>query len=79
MTEQRGRAVVIGAGFAGLSAACSLAKDGWAVTVLEKNDKLGGRARTWEKDGFKFDMVRKLCHSIMPGAWCVWRRNHWCL
>lgn len=48
--------VVIGAGFAGLSAACVLAKAGHRVTILEKNDQPGGRARIWEKDGFKFDM-----------------------
>ncbi len=48
--------IVIGAGFAGLSAACVLAKAGFKVTVLEKNDQPGGRARVWEKDGFKFDM-----------------------
>ncbi|WP_419802673.1 phytoene desaturase family protein [Mucilaginibacter sp.] len=48
--------VVIGSGFAGLSAASVLAKDGYQVTVLEKNDQPGGRARVWEKDGFTFDM-----------------------
>src|ERR1700744_3513147 len=48
--------IIIGAGFAGLSAACFLAKEGFAVTVLEKNDQPGGRARVWEQDGFKFDM-----------------------
>lgn len=47
---------IIGAGFAGLSAAALLAKDGFDVTVLEKNEMAGGRARTWEKDGFIFDM-----------------------
>ncbi|MDX1932490.1 MAG: phytoene desaturase family protein [Capsulimonadales bacterium] len=49
-------AVVIGSGFAGLAAACGLAKSGWSVTVLEKNDQLGGRARVWQTDGFTFDM-----------------------
>ncbi len=48
--------IVIGAGFAGLSAASVLAKAGHRVTVLEKNDQPGGRARVWEKDGFTFDM-----------------------
>jgi phytoene desaturase len=48
--------IVIGAGFAGLSAACVLAKEGYQVTILEKNDQPGGRARIWEQDGFKFDM-----------------------
>jgi phytoene desaturase len=48
--------IVIGAGFAGMSAACILAKEGFKVTILEKNDQPGGRARVWKKDGFTFDM-----------------------
>ena len=48
--------IVIGSGFAGLSAASFLAREGYDVTVLEKNDQLGGRARSWKKDGFTFDM-----------------------
>ncbi len=48
--------IIIGSGFAGLSAACFLAKAGHQVTIIEKNDQTGGRARTWEKDGFVFDM-----------------------
>lgn len=48
--------IVIGAGFAGLAAATVLAKEGYAVTIVEKNDQPGGRARIWEQDGFTFDM-----------------------
>src|ERR1700761_777865 len=48
--------IVIGAGFAGLSAAALMAKAGYQVTILEKNDHPGGRARVWEQDGFRFDM-----------------------
>ena len=47
---------VIGSGFASLSAACYLAKDGYDVTVYEKNDSIGGRARQLKKEGFTFDM-----------------------
>ncbi len=47
---------IIGSGFSSLSAACYLAKDGYVVTVLEKNATLGGRARQLNKDGFTFDM-----------------------
>ena len=50
------RVVVIGSGFAGLSAACFLAKEGFDVTVLEKNESAGGRARKFQSDGFTFDM-----------------------
>ena len=47
---------VIGGGFGGLSSACLLAHQGFQVTLLEKNDELGGRARVWREDGFVFDM-----------------------
>lgn len=48
--------VVIGAGFAGLAAAASLAQKGYQVTVLEKNEGPGGRARQYQAQGFTFDM-----------------------
>lgn len=50
------KALVIGSGFSSLSAACYLAKAGYEVNVYEKNNQLGGRARQYVKDGFKFDM-----------------------
>jgi len=48
--------VVIGSGFAGLSSACFMAKAGWKVTVIEKHDTPGGRARQLKEEGFTFDM-----------------------
>ncbi|MCX6296017.1 MAG: FAD-dependent oxidoreductase, partial [Bacteroidetes bacterium] len=50
------KVVVIGAGFAGLSAATTLAQKGFEVTLLEKNKDLGGRARKLVVDGFTFDI-----------------------
>ncbi|HPZ89174.1 MAG TPA: phytoene desaturase family protein, partial [Flavihumibacter sp.] len=48
--------LVIGAGVAGLSTAAFLAKAGCQVRVLDKNSSLGGRARVFEADGYRFDM-----------------------
>lgn len=50
------RAVIIGSGFSSLASAAFLAQGGYEVTVLEKNEQIGGRASLWEKDGFRFDM-----------------------
>lgn len=50
------KVLVIGAGFAGIAAATSLAKQGFEVLVLEKHDRPGGRARYFQEQGFTFDM-----------------------
>jgi len=48
--------IIIGSGFSSLSASCYLAKEGYDVTIFEKNEQIGGRARQLKKDGFTFDM-----------------------
>ncbi|WP_434615016.1 phytoene desaturase family protein [Arthrobacter sp. A5] len=50
-----GHAVVIGGGIGGLAAAALLARSGYTVTLLEKQDTLGGRAGQWKSQGFTFD------------------------
>ena len=47
--------IIIGAGLGGLSAACRLAKSGFDVTVLEKNERVGGKVNFVENNGYKFD------------------------
>jgi phytoene desaturase len=49
-------AAVIGSGFSALSSATFLAANGYKVTVLEKNESPGGRARKFTEKGFTFDM-----------------------
>lgn len=47
---------IIGSGFSSLSASCYLAKQGFEVTVFEKNESIGGRASQLKKSGFTFDL-----------------------
>lgn len=47
--------IVVGGGIAGLATACLLAGDGHPVTVLERNERVGGRAGTWAPEGWVFD------------------------
>ncbi|MEE7459035.1 phytoene dehydrogenase [Methylorubrum populi] len=53
--DRRPHAVVIGSGFGGLAAAVRLGARGYRVTVLERLDQPGGRARVHRQDGFTFD------------------------
>lgn len=51
MTQNK-RVIVIGAGVSGVCAAYRLKQNGYAVTVLEKNDYIGGKARTVNLNGY---------------------------
>jgi len=52
----RKKVLVIGAGFGGLSASAILGKEGFDVTVFEKNAMPGGRAMQIKEKGYTFDM-----------------------
>lgn len=50
------KVVVVGGGLAGLASACVLAARGHRVTLLDKNDWVGGKAAVHQADGYRFDM-----------------------
>ncbi len=54
-SDEPATAVVVGAGISGLATAALLAREGYSVTILEKQSTIGGRAGSWESDGFRFD------------------------
>src|SRR5690606_20333409 len=55
LTPDAPHAVVIGAGFGGLAAAVRLLVRGYRVTVVDRLDQPGGRARVFKEDGYTFD------------------------
>ncbi len=56
-------ALVLGGGFAGLSAAVHLALEGREVTLLEQAPSLGGKAGEYAESGYRFD--------IGPSVWTL--------
>src|SRR5512133_1232072 len=62
--KPRPTALVIGAGLGGIAAAARLARSGYQVTVLEKNDTPGGRCSQLLCDGHRFDIGATL--FLMP-------------
>ncbi len=61
------KALVIGAGIGGIATAARLARNGYDVTVLEKNDSPGGRCNQILRDGHRFDVGPTL--FLMPQVW----------
>ena len=49
------KSIIIGSGFGGIASALRLKAKGHDVILIEKQNDLGGRARVFEKNGFKFD------------------------
>ena len=62
--KTKATALVIGAGIAGIAAAARLARQGYDVTVLEKNAQPGGRCGQLLRDGHRFDIGATL--FLMP-------------
>jgi phytoene desaturase len=61
------KALVIGAGIGGIATAARLARNGFSVTVLEKNSMPGGRCGQIVRDGHRFDIGPTL--FLMPEVW----------
>lgn len=64
---EKRKALIIGAGIGGIATAARLAKNGYEVTVLEKNDTPGGRCNQLVHQGHRFDIGPTL--FLMPEVW----------
>ena len=61
--------IVVGAGFAGVTAARELRRQGHRVVVLEARDRVGGRTWTDERLGRDLEMGGTWVHWIQPHTW----------
>lgn len=69
MTNNRYDVVIVGGGFAGVTAARELSRDGKSVLILEARDRLGGRTH--------YEEVPQLDRSVeMGGTWVHWFQPH---
>ena len=55
MENNSKKVIIIGSGFGGIAAALRLKAKKYQVTLIEKHQDLGGRARVFKKNGFTFD------------------------
>ncbi|WP_339671458.1 NAD(P)/FAD-dependent oxidoreductase [Dasania marina] len=67
--------IVIGAGFAGVTAARELKRFGYNVVVLEARDRIGGRVWTSELEGHKVELGATWIHWYQPYIWAEFVRS----
>ena len=53
--SKKPRALIVGSGFGGLASAFELLAKGYHVTIAEAGDQPGGRARVFDRQGYRFD------------------------
>lgn len=58
-------ALVIGAGFGGIASALRMRAMGYDVTLVERLDSIGGRARVFERGGYRHDGGPHGCHRAV--------------
>lgn len=63
MSDNKKQIFVIGAGVAGLTAAYLLTRKGFKVTVIERENDVGGLARSFYYDGYVFDIGPHRFHT----------------
>lgn len=75
MSQERFDVLVLGAGFAGCTAAREIQNSGYNVAVLEARDRIGGRVWTSELDGTKFEYGATWIHWFQPYVWAEFMRS----
>src|SRR6266851_970213 len=67
--------IVIGGGVAGTAAAYTLFQKGYQVTIIEKNDRLGGRVHSITTDDATFEMGAGFLTDIYTNIFTFLKKN----
>lgn len=62
------KAIILGGGITGLTAGFKLAEAGYEIVVIEKEDQLGGQARTIKRGGYYLDLGAHKIFTVMEHA-----------
>ena len=76
-SQSRGHVVVVGCGIAGAAAANRLHRKGFEVTVLEAEQRIGGRTSTRHQDGFKIDLAASMLFTSYKRTVELIAEQHW--
>jgi all-trans-retinol 13,14-reductase len=66
------KAIVIGSGVSGLTAAATLAQAGYAVSVYEQFEQPGGVTAAYERDGYRWDLGQLMIEGLGPDEPVGW-------
>lgn len=69
------KAYILGAGVSGLATGWMLAKEGWDVTILEKEEYVGGLASTRKWDEFYLDFGPHIYHTVNKDLENFWEKE----
>lgn len=69
------KAIILGAGPAGLVTGWLLSKKGWEVKIYEKNSLVGGMCRSWKWKNNILDTGPHIFHTPNKNLWNFWKKN----
>ena len=69
------KAIILGAGPAGLVTGWLLSKSGWIVEIYEKNKVVGGMCRSWKWKNNILDTGPHIFHTPDKNMWNFWNKN----
>jgi sialic acid synthase SpsE/protoporphyrinogen oxidase len=75
MTPAPHKVTILGGGVSGLVVGWMLSKNGWDVTILEKEDAYGGLAATRKWDEFDLDFGPHIFHTVNKDLEALWEKE----